>query len=86
MATAKALIRKTLSNRWALSALLLALVVGGVYLGWGEMGLAGLGGGAVGVVIALMIGQSKPWTSEDQADHDRRWKWDGSSNDDNLSQ
>ncbi len=46
------------------------------------MGQAGLGGGAVGVINALIICRSRPWTDEGPADHDRRWKWDGSSNDD----
>lgn len=64
---------------------LLIAAAGVVYLVWGELGLAALGGGAAGLVLPLLLGNSKPWTAKDQAEHDRRWKWDGSSNDDGLS-
>ncbi len=84
MTTAKILIRKTLRNRWGQAVLLLTLLASGVYFVWGIMGLIALGGGAVGLGLPLLLGESKPWTAEDQFEHDRRWKWDGSPNDDNL--
>jgi hypothetical protein len=85
MSNTKNLIRKTFLNRWALGLLVLAVAAGVAYLVWGEMGLIGLGGAAVGLGLPLLFGASKAWTTKDQAEHDRRWKWDGSNNDDNLS-
>lgn len=79
------LIRKTLRNRWALAALALIAVVGIVWLVWGVMGLAYVFGGVVSSALLLLFGESKPWTDEDQTAHDRRWKWDGSNNDDGLN-
>jgi hypothetical protein len=84
MTRAKNLIRKISRARWALGALTLAAAVGIVYLVWGAMGLSALAGGAVGIAIPLLLGPSKRWTAEDQLDYDRRWKWDGSPNDDGL--
>lgn len=82
MNSAKNLIRKTLRNRWAQSALVTAVAAGIAYLMWGVMGLTALGGGTVGLGIPLLFGESQPGTDEDQAEHDRRWKWDGAPNDD----
>lgn len=78
------LIRKIFRARWAIGALMLVAAIGTVYLIWGAMGLSALAGGAVGTALPLLLGPSKPWTAEDQLDYDRRWKWDGSSNDDGL--
>jgi hypothetical protein len=81
-------IRKTLRNRWALGALALVALTGIVYLVWGEMGLAGLGGCAAAFVLFLLtggFGDPKPYTDEDHEEQSRRWKWDGSNNDDGLS-
>ncbi len=84
MTTAKILIQKTLCTRRGQAVLLLTLLASGVYFVWGIMGLIALGGGAVGLGLPLLLGESKPWTAEDQFEHDCRWKWDGSPNDDNL--
>ncbi len=84
MTTAKNLIRKTLCTRWGQAVLLLTLLASGVYFVWGIMGLIALGGGAVGLGLPLLLGESKHWTAEDQFEHDCRWKWDGSPNDDSL--
>lgn len=85
MTKARKLIRKIFSSRWAIGAITLVAAVGSVYLIWGAMGLSALAGGAVGIALPLLFGPSEPWTAEDQLDYDRRWKWDGSPNDDGLS-
>lgn len=85
IAAAKSLIRTVLHNRFALGAMALVVVIAAVYLVWGGMGLSALGGGLFGLGLPLVLGESRPWTDGDQLDYDRRWKWDGSSNDDGLS-
>ncbi|MCA6218824.1 hypothetical protein KGA65_19955 [Ideonella sp. B7] len=77
------MIRNIFRARWALGALTLVAAIDSVYLIWDAIGLSALAGGTVGIALPLP-GPSKPWAAEDQLDHDRRWKRDGSPNDDGL--
>lgn len=69
-------------HRWKISGAVAAISTLLIYLTWGTWGLVALVFALLGLAVLFGSGSVK---ESDMEGYNRRWKWDGSSNDDGLS-